>query len=321
MKKVFLSVILSLVCIGSVFSQFDAQSSQYMFNTSSFNPAAVGEGDMIQITGQMRSQWMGMDSVRQTVGGLTSNISIGSPLKIGTSMNGIGLRLLKDEFGLFSNQSIYLQYAYKKPLGKGTLSLGVDMGAIQLGFMGTKVSKITLGEYHDMTGDDAIPQTDVSGTSFDLNAGVFYSAPTFYTGLSFSHITAPVVNWGDKYESKVTGSAYLTGGYLYAVPDTKYVFKPSGLFKTDFKSFQVDLSARVEYDNKFWGGLSYRFQDAVVILAGLNVDAGLSVGISYDLPTSKIINASWGTGEIVAVYNFAYVFEKKNSKYKSIRIL
>ncbi len=99
------------------------------------------------------------------------------------------------------------------------------------------------------------------------------------------------------------------------------MFKPSSLVKTDFSSLQCDLTARVEYDNKYWGGLSYRFQDAVMFLAGLNVTGGLSIGYSYDLPTSQIITVSSGSHEILVMYSFEYLFSKKNSKYRSIRIL
>lgn len=321
MKKVFLSVLFSLLGIVSVFSQFDAQFSQYMFNQSAYNPAAVGEGDMIQITGQHRIQWMGMDST-ENIGGQITNFSINSPIKINNSRHGIGFRFLNDKVGLFVNQSAYLQYAFKKQLGTGVLSVGADLGFISLGFLGSKVKKITLGNYYnDLLSDPAIPQSDVSGMNFDMNVGVFYSTPTFYSGISFSHLTSPVVSWTDNSEVKVKGSMYLTGGYNYTLPDTKYVLRPSGLFKTDFTTFQLDLSGRIEYDNKYWGGLSYRYQDAVVFLAGINVAGGLSIGYSYDLPTSRIITASWGTHEIVMLYSFEYVFEKRNSKYKSIRIL
>jgi len=81
------------------------------------------------------------------------------------------------------------------------------------------------------------------------------------------------------------------------------------------------VSSRMEYDNKYWGGLSYRIQDAVVFMAGINIAGGLSIGYSYDLPTSKIITVSSGSHEIMLVYSFEYVFEKRTSKYKSIRLL
>ena len=316
MKKVVLPVLLLLVSIGPVFSQFDAQLSQYMFHISSFNPAAVGEGNMIQITGQDRIQWVGMPNA-----GSTLVCSINSPLKIGKSTNGVGFSFLKDQVGLFTNSSAHLQYAYKKKLGTNVLSIGADLGFASIGFNGDSVRKIPIGEYHNIEGDPVIPKNSVTGMALDINIGAFYSTPTYYAGVSFSHINSPTVNWGDSMKFKPSGTLYLTGGGTVVMADPKFVLKPSTLIKTDFSSFQIDLSARVEYNNKYWGGLSYRLQDAVVVLAGINISGGLSIGYSYDLPTTKIITASWGSHEILVMYSFEYMFGKRTSRYKSIRIL
>jgi len=97
--------------------------------------------------------------------------------------------------------------------------------------------------------------------------------------------------------------------------------KSSTLFKSDFISWQLDLSSRLEYDKKYWGGLSYRFQDAVVVFAGLNLSNGLSIGYSYDLPTSALITTTSGSHEICLSYSFMLDTGKNKNKYKSIRIL
>jgi len=316
MKKVILSLLLLLLSIGSAFSQFDAQMSQYMFHTSSFNPAAVGNGDMIQTTLQLRpQQWIGF-----LHGGNTLNFSINSPLKIGNTKQGVGLTFLIDDVGLFNTQTAHLQYAFRKQLGSGVLSIGTDIGLVSLRFRGDSISKFT-SDYHDFTGDPEIPQSALVGMSFDMNLGLYYSTPKWYTGISYLHLNSPTVNWGDHTQFRQTGSLFLTGGYKLSLPDTKYVFKPSTLIKTDFSSMQIDLTARVEYDTKYWGGLSYRLQDAVVFLAGINMAEGLSIGFSYDLSTSQISTVSWGTPEFLLMYSFEYVFGKRNNKYKSIRIL
>lgn len=314
MRKVVLSLLFLLVCISPVFSQFDAQLSQYMFHNSAFNPAAVGEGDMIQITGQHRIQWVGMPNAGQT-----TIFSINSPLKIENSHHGIGFRFLNENVGLFTNQTAHLQYAYKKSLAGGVLSFGADIGFVSIGFKGSKDS-IPEGDYHNQN-DPLIPKTDVSGMGFDMNVGMFYSTPRYYAGLSYSHLNSPTVNWGDNYDFKLIGTLYFTGGYNWVLPDPKFVFKPSTLLKTDFSSLQLDATARLEYDNKYWGGLSYRIQDAVVVLAGINIAGGMSIGYSYDLPTSQIITVSSGSHEIVLAYNFEYIFQKRTSKFKSIRLL
>lgn len=317
MKKVVLSLLLLLVSIGSAVSQFDAQISQYMFHNSAFNPAAVGDGDMIQLIGQHRIQWLGMPN-----GGQTTIFSINSPLKIANINQGIGFKFLNDKVGLFTNQAAHLQYAFKKRLGSGVLSIGTDLGFVSLGFHGgDSIHSIPIGDYHDITGDPEIPKSTVVGMSFDMSLGLFYSTPKLYAGISFLHLNNPTVNWGDNSKFRQTGSVFLTGGYNWVFPDTKYVLKPSTLIKTDFSSLQLDLSARIEYDSKYWGGLTYRMQDAIVFLAGINITGGLSVGYSYDLLTSQINAASSGSHEIVVMYSFEYVFGNRNSKYKSIRIL
>jgi len=322
MKKAVLSILFLLISIGYVFSQFDAQLSQYMFHISSFNPAAVGDGDMIQITGQHRIQWLGIPNA-----GRTTVFSINSPFKIGKTMNGVGLSFINDKVGQFVTQSAHLQYAYKKKLGAGVLSIGTDVGFVSLGFNnGDSIQNPSHAvpswdSYHDITSDNEIPKSAVVGMSFDMNIGAFYSTPLYYAGLSYSHLNNPTVTWGDKSEFKESGSLYLTGGYKFTFADPKYILKPSTLLKTDFSSMQLDISSRLEYDNKYWGGLSYRLQDAVIFLAGINISGGLSIGYSYDLPTSQIITVSSGSHEILVMYSFEYLFGKRNSRYKSIRIL
>ena len=316
MKNFYLVFLFIFFSTESLLSQFDPQLSQYMFHNSAFNPAAVGEGDMIQITGQHRIQWVGMPN-----GGQTTEFSINSPFRIGKINQGIGLKFLNDKVGLFTNQSAHLQYAYKKKIGAGNLSIGADLGFESIGFRGDSVHAISIGDYHDLISDTEIPKTAVVGTSFDMSLGVFYSTPKYYTGISYLHLNNPVINWGDLNKFKQYGSLFITGGYNWVLPDSKYTFKPTTLLKTDFSSLQFDLTVRMEYDSKYWGGLSYRLQDAVVFLVGINVGSGLSIGYSYDLPTTKIITVSSGSHELMLMYSFAYVFGKRNSKYKSIRIL
>ena len=314
MKKVVLSFLLLLICIGSVYSQSDPQLSQYMFHISSFNPAAVGEGDLIQITGQQRWQWLGMPNAP-----VTTIFSINSPLKIGNSLNGIGIIGVNDQTGQFTYKTAHLQYAFKKKLGTGVLSLGTGIGFVSLGFRGDS-AKTLEDDYHDKT-DPLVPTTSVTGMGFDMNIGVYYSTSKFYSGVSYLHVNSPTVYWGDKWKFKQNSSLFITGGYNWILPDSKYVFKPSTLLKSDFSSLQLDLTARMEYDNKYWGGISYRIQDAVVFLAGINIAGGMSIGYSYDLPTSQIITVSSGSHEIIVMYSFEYVFGKRNNRYKSIRIL
>jgi hypothetical protein len=75
------------------------------------------------------------------------------------------------------------------------------------------------------------------------------------------------------------------------------------------------------YNKRFWGGVSYRLGDAVVIMAGTELPIGLRVGISYDFTTSPIGAYSNGTVEFILGYNLEVATDKFSQRYKSVRFL
>ncbi|MBN2766639.1 MAG: PorP/SprF family type IX secretion system membrane protein [Paludibacteraceae bacterium] len=316
-RKLGIFVFLILMS-GAVFSQFDAQLSQYMFNNTAYNPAAVGESGMIELAGQHRLNWIGIPNA-----GATTTFNINSPLKMENSLHGLGLSVQMEEFGFFTNQTFHLQYAYKKRFGEGVFSIGAQAGFVSLTFAGDSVVKhpITIGEYHNFSSDTEIPTGSVVGNSFDAGVGVWYTAKDWYAGLSYLHLNNPSLEWGTNSQFKLGGLMNLSAGMTYKFQDPKYEFKPSMFVKSDFRSFQIDAVSRIEYDQKFWGGLGYRLQDAVILMAGMNIAGGLSIGYSFDVPANRLITGSWGSHEIALVYSFEYVFTKSKTKYKSIRIL
>lgn len=318
MKKK-LGVILFLTFIsGAVFSQFDARFSQYMLNNTAHNPAAVGESGMIDFTLQHRLNWVGIPNA-----GNTTALSLNSPLKLENSLHGLGFSVTMDEFGFFTNQSFHLQYAFKKRLGDGVLSIGAQAGFVSLGFLGDSLTNhpITIGEYHNISSDTEIPSSSVVGNKFDAGVGMWYRSEKWYTGLSYLHLNQPTIDWGTNSQMDLYGMVVFTGGYHFKMIDPKYELKPSMLFRSDFRSFQIEMGSRIEYDNKFWGGMAYRLQDAVVLMAGMNISGGLSLSYAFDLPANRLIMSSYGSHELALAYSFEYVFAKSKTKYKSIRIL
>lgn len=125
----------------------------------------------------------------------------------------------------------------------------------------------------------------------------------------------------EKTKFKVRGIGYATGGYNFKLPFDKMILKSSALFKTDYVTWQAEVSSIVEYDEKYWGGLSYRYQDAVVIFTGLNIMNGLTIGYAYDIPAGKMITASSGSHELILKYSFLLDFGNNKNRYKSIRFL
>ncbi len=53
-------------------------------------------------------------------------------------------------------------------------------------------------------------------------------------------------------------------GYLFEV-------QPFAMAKSDLSSFSVEGGAMVTYNQRFWAGASYRMQDAIILMAGINL--------------------------------------------------
>lgn len=301
-------------------AQFDPQMGQYMYMAASYNPAAAGEGDMMKVFGAHRMQYVGIQNAP-----MTTWFSFSSPFVIGKTSHGAGVRFMNDRFGLFTNQAFYVQYAYRQKLGKGYLSAGVDLGFVNVGFKGDSVNLDQLGaaDYFDRN-DEAIPSGDKSGMTFDMGIGVYYTTATWWVGGSYSHLTQPTVIWADATETemRLRGTMYVAGGYHFRLKNHKeWQLQPSAMLMTDFRDWDIDLTLMCAYMDKYRWGLGYRIMGSVNILVNIDIIAGLQLGYSCELPTSKLMRESYGSHELYLAYSFDILKPKRTNRYKSVRYL
>ena len=300
-------------------AQFDPQMGQYMYMQSAYNPAAVGEGDLMKVAGMHRMQYISISNAP-----MSTWFTFASPFVIGKTRHGAGVRFLNDRFGLFTTQAFYGQYAYRQKIGKGYLSVGVDLGFVNVGFKGDSVNLKDLeDEYHtDGANDEAIPTGSKSGMKFDMGVGIYYCTPIWWVGASCSHVTRPVVDWDEKSEMKMIGTLYMTGGYHFRLKDYReWVLTPSMMVMTDFVSWDVNLTLMCDYKDRYRWGLGYRIDGSVNILLGVDIISGLQLGYSCELPTNKLLVESYGSHELFLAYGFDILKPKRTNKYKSIRYL
>ena len=312
-------------CVAGLRAQFDPQIGQYMFMQSTYNPAAVGESDLMRVYGSHRMQFTGiMDAP------MTTYFSFSSPFVIGKTQHAAGVRFMNDRFGLFSNQSLHAGYAYRFKLGKGQLSVGADLGFINLSFAVDSVNLKDVAElvqdhaYHNAT-DNAIPessgQNGVSGMGFDMGIGVYYSAPTWWAGVSYGHVTQPKLQWSDKAEVSVRGTFYAAGGYNWRLRDKRWLLMPSAMLQTDFAGWDINLTMLAQVNERYRFGMGYRIAGSVNILLGMDIIDGLQVGYTYELPANGLIKESYGSHELYLAYGFNILKPKRTNRYKSVRYL
>ena len=315
--KRYIVLLLGLIAVVTARAQFDPQMGQYMYMPTAYNPAAVGEGDLLKVAGMHRMQYVDITNAP-----MSTWFTFCSPFVIGKTRHGAGVRFLNDRFGLFTNQAFYAQYAYRQKLGKGYLSVGVDLGFINVGFRGDSVNlKEMEDEYHDAD-DDAIPQGSKSGMKFDMALGIWYSTPVWWVGASYNHLTRPKVDWDDYSDVKLVGTMYVTGGYHFRLKNNRdWMLTPSAMVMSDFVSWDVNLTLMCDYKDRYRWGLGYRIDGSVNILLGVDIIAGLQLGYSCELPTNKLMLESYGSHELYLAYGFDILKPKRTNKYKSIRYL
>ena len=317
-----IALLLGLLAVITASAQFDPQMGQYMYLQAAYNPAAVGEGDLMKVAGMHRMQYVDITNAP-----MSTWFSFSSPFVIGKTSHGAGVRFLNDRYGLFTTQSLYAQYAYRQKLGKGYLSVGLDLGFVNVGFKGDSVNLSKMGDDYHEANDEAIPTGSKSGMKFDMGIGAYYCTPVWWVGLSYSHLLRPQIDWSDGTTGvqqivTLAGTMYATGGYRFRLKNYKeWVLTPSAMLMSDFKSWDLNLTLMCDYKDRYRWGLGYRILGSVNILLGIDIISGLQLGYSCELPTNKLLLESYGSHEIYLAYGFDILKPKRTNKYKSIRYL
>jgi type IX secretion system PorP/SprF family membrane protein len=306
-----------LFCISSgLYAQFDPMFSQNMFNPLNSNPGYAGNSGKMNVVLMNRNQWTGLEGAP-----VTTVAGADAALNIFGKKAGIGLEVMNDDIGLFNNLMIRLSLARRYLLGEGELGIGISTGILSQSFDGTGTYIPPESDYHE-SNDPLVPTEKVNGFAPDFGLGAFYQGVEWYAGVGLQHLFSPEPNFQDEFYVYVHRSLFLTGGYLINLEERNFDLEPSFFFRQGGGSWQADLNLNLHFRNKYWAGLTYRVQDAIVFLAGINLKNGIRAGYSYDITTSKLSNAgSSGSHEIMLGYSFDLNINKKKKRYKSVRFL
>ena len=305
MKKIII-LIVAVISVITVSAQQDPQFTQNMFNKLANNPGFAGSRGVIATSILHRSQWMGFNDGGAAAS--TQNFSIDAELPF--LYGGVGLNVVNDNIAEFSNLGLQASYAYRTELGVGQIGMGMSVGMYQSGLNGGALKSA-------QSGDPAIPTGEVKGSSLDIGAGIYYNTQDVYVGLSSAHMTEPTVEWSDGKDFDLTRHYFLIAGYYHEL-SSLLSLNPSIYLKSDGATSQLDINTNLIYNNKLWGGVSYRLDEGLSLLAGMNVNEDFRFGLAYDV---TMMNAMSNSLEFMLGYNFKIKTNKAISKYKNPRFL
>lgn len=297
--------LLILVISTTVYSQQDAQYTQYQYNTVSINPAYAGTRGVLNVVGLHRSQWVGLEGAPRT-----QTLAIHSP--IGYGRVGLGGSVVHDEIGPSQETYFNLDFSYTIPTSKeGKLSFGLKAGGRLLDVDFTKLSAFE--------GDILFDGNNIENQfSPNIGIGLYYHTNKLYLGLSAPNLIETkhfeVENQNTSFTSglaKERVNYYGIAGYTFDLnQDIK--FKPALLTKLVFGApLQVDLSANFLFYEKFTLGAAYRWSAAVSALVGFQVSESMLIGFAYDKETTELGNTQFNDGSFELFLRFE-LFKKYN---------
>ncbi len=314
--RVFILLTIVLFLAVGVHAQQEPQFSHNMFNNMHINPGLAGMRNAICATALARQQWVGFrDYEGNRVNPETYNLNVDAPIRL--IRGGLALGFMQDQLGWETTTGFNFAYSYHHNLNVGRLGIGA-----RIGFLDKRIDFGGLEPYD--SNDPALSSGDENHIFIDFSFGTFYMLDDeFWAGLSATQLRQATGLIGDRTEYSLRRHIYATAGYNYTLPGhINYMLSPSTLVKTDFSSVQIDVNAIVTYNNRFYTGVSYRPQDAVVILLGVKLDQ-ISIGYSYDVTTSPLgsMGRSYGSHEIMLQYCFDLDIDKIQEIQRNIRFL
>jgi type IX secretion system PorP/SprF family membrane protein len=311
-----ITVIGLLAIMPSVTGQQFPMYSQYIMNGFLLNPSYAGSDYYTTFGLTVREQWLGIPDAPSTYAAAfqtrilnnsyitkatTVRKKIDRPTKGGRV--GLGGYVFSDNNGIMHRTGFQFAYAYHLPVAdEKQLSFGLSLSAYQY-FVDINGAVMPEDVY-----DEFLVNYDQVVYIPDANFGVSYTTRRFFAGFAMTNLlrgTLMIGNGGENGNSQL-GHYFLTGGIKFYPGSTDWIIEPSMMLKSSdmfLKALQVDITTRVYYKEDYWMGVSYRTQDAVILLAGVKVDR-FYLGYAFDFTLSDIRSYTYGTHELTVLARF-----------------
>ncbi|WP_299759998.1 type IX secretion system membrane protein PorP/SprF [uncultured Pontibacter sp.] len=309
MKNYILLLCFLLVSSVAV-AQQKALYSQYMTNYFLLNPAVAGVEKDWNVKAGYRNQWTGFEGAPKTfyLSAETALFKRTIGKRIARPYHGAGGYIYKDQTGPISQTGVLFSYAYHVPINRSIyLSSGVFAGVQQYKFDEDKIHLANGSNERD----PVTQQGSINAFMPDLSVGTYLHSETFFVGASLFQALGNKINKNNEIEdpARLSRHFFVSGGYNFDV-NRNITVTPSVLIKyVSPAPVQADFNVRGQYhftkrrktvyDDMVWAGVSYRTQDAVVGLVGVQFKEQYRLSYTYDITVSPMRHHSAGSHEIV----------------------
>ena len=309
----------------------DIHFSQYYNSPLTLNPALAGAYMDNRVSLNYKDQWRSVATAYKTLA-FSYDMKLFKD-KWQNGYLGAGLNVFSDRAGdaNMATTQINLSIAsHRKLNAHNSVSLGLQGGYAQRAI---NTNKLTWdNQYQNGAYDPGLPSGENFATNkfglADFSAGFQwqYGKDEMYIsgndafkanfGAAYFHVNQPKYSFLANSSERLYSKLVMHGNMFIGIKNTSSGLVPSFLYTRQGSAQELMVGAMVKYllkeDSKYTGfvkgaavsiGGSYRFQDAVV-LQGLLEMGQYALGISYDINTSDLSNASNGRGGIEIMLRF-----------------
>jgi type IX secretion system PorP/SprF family membrane protein len=298
----------------------DPQYSQYYAAPLYLNPAFTGSELVPRVGINYRNQWPGLEAQFTTFSAYFDTF-------LDDYNSGVGLLVMSDTEGAAKLRSTTVAgfYSYELRLG--------EKAYFRPGFRASYIRR-DIGFFENLVFANQIdptnpfgpvgPGTDLPGFGepvnlLSLSAGGLFFTDKFWFGVSADHLNQPNQSFLEDGISNLPYKLSIHTGYRISLgtggyrSDFTHMYKerfivPTINYKRQGPFEQLDLGAYLYLEPLIVGlwyrGLPYRpveqqsNRDALVIMAGVNLLSGISIGYSFDYTVSRLGIQSGGAHEI-----------------------
>ncbi len=302
--RVFLQFIFLLSLTG-LYAQQETQYTQFMYNKLVLNPGFAGNHEAPTLQAVIRSQWLGVE-------GAPNVQMLSFSLPLANQRIGLGMNIVRHSISIYENITLDMAYAYRIPLGRGYLGLGIQGSLRSLAADFTDPRLIAI---QPVGIDPGIPDTRQQKYLFNVGSGFYYEGEHFYLGGSVPRILQNNIDFNtpdDLQLSKEIPHAFLMGGASFVLND-QMSLQPQILLKyVNNAPLDADINVSLNMLNKYLAGLTYRlggssvtgFGESLDVILAAQLSARLLFSVSYDLTLSGIKDFSTGSVEVMLRYGF-----------------
>jgi type IX secretion system PorP/SprF family membrane protein len=236
------------------------------------------EGSMVK--GLVRNQWAGWEGAPKTyfVSAELDFANLGGSSDLGK--NAVGVNLLNDEYGAFTESELILSYATRIQVSeKAGLRMGAGLNINSIRLDGTRLTT-------EQANDPTLAQY-VGGFAdmnvLDLNIGMSITHPNYYLSYGVNNVNQGSISSGDVFMDKKPRVGIAQAGYRNRFSENLTVIG-NGMWRS-----QEDLPANVEFNlkflfkDKFWVGGGHRVDYANNAQLGVLMGK-LRFGYVYEWP-------------------------------------